>query len=315
MSNAGADPTHPSPIPPFGSGAPLPVVIDTDTYNEVDDQFAVTYAMLRSDRIDLQACYAAPFQNKRSQSPADGMQRSYQELLTVYQHMGRPSEGHVFRGSDAWMKDTGKPIKSEAVRDLIDRAMKRDPRKDGPLYVVCIAALTNLASALRIEPRINEHIVVIWLGGHPLNWPTAREFNLEQDLASTRTVLECKAPFVYVPCKNVAEHLRTSLPELAAHVRGCGAIGEYLYESVREYLGEKPGLSRSIWDVAAVAVLLEPALVPLRAAKLPALRDDMTWDLSRLGRTIHEATDARRDLIFSDLFARLAHVQDAVPAR
>ncbi len=313
MSNASDGSRHPSPIPPFGSGAPLPVVIDTDTYNEVDDQFAVTYAMLRGDRIDLQACYAAPFENKRSKGPGDGMHLSYEELLKVYQHMGRPGKGHVFRGSDAWLKDTGKPIESDAVRDLIDRAMKRDP-KDGPLYVVCIAAITNLASALLIEPKIAERIVVIWLAGHPFSWPTAKEFNLEQDLPASRLVLECQAPFVYVPCKNVAEHLRTSLPELAAHVRGCGGIGEYLYESVREYLGEKPGLSRSIWDVAAVAVLLEPQFVPLRPAKIPTLCDDFSWDYSRMGRTVHEAVDARRDLIFSDFFARLAQVQDAVQA-
>lgn len=36
-------------------------VIDSDTYNEVDDQFAISYALLSPDRIDVEAVYAAPF--------------------------------------------------------------------------------------------------------------------------------------------------------------------------------------------------------------------------------------------------------------
>ena len=35
-------------------------ILDTDTYNEIDDQFAITYAMLADD-IDLLALTAAPF--------------------------------------------------------------------------------------------------------------------------------------------------------------------------------------------------------------------------------------------------------------
>ncbi|MDR1949972.1 MAG: hypothetical protein LBQ38_11320 [Spirochaetaceae bacterium] len=36
------------------------VVIDTDAYNEVDDQFAITWALRSTDRIDVEAVYAAP---------------------------------------------------------------------------------------------------------------------------------------------------------------------------------------------------------------------------------------------------------------
>ena len=47
----------------------LRVVIDTDTYNEIDDQFALVYALFSPDRIGLEAIYAAPFTNDRAADP------------------------------------------------------------------------------------------------------------------------------------------------------------------------------------------------------------------------------------------------------
>ncbi|MER8428187.1 hypothetical protein [Mesorhizobium sp. M1403] len=56
-------------------------VLDTDTYNEIDDQFAVVQMLLSADRLDLQAIYAAPFHNARSENPGHGMELSYDEIL------------------------------------------------------------------------------------------------------------------------------------------------------------------------------------------------------------------------------------------
>ena len=59
---------------------PVRMVLDTDTYNEIDDQFAVVYALI-SPELDVQAVYAAPFHNNRSSGPGDGMEKSYEEIL------------------------------------------------------------------------------------------------------------------------------------------------------------------------------------------------------------------------------------------
>jgi hypothetical protein len=59
------------------------MVLDTDTYNEVDDQFALAYAFLSKEKVQLEAVYAAPFLNSRSKSPADGMEKSYEEILRL----------------------------------------------------------------------------------------------------------------------------------------------------------------------------------------------------------------------------------------
>ena len=39
----------------------VPVVLDTDTANEIDDQFAVVHALLSQDRLQLEAIYATLF--------------------------------------------------------------------------------------------------------------------------------------------------------------------------------------------------------------------------------------------------------------
>ena len=59
------------------------VVIDTDTFNEVDDQFAVSYALLKPERFEILALHAAPFFNPNSSSAGDGMEKSYQEILKI----------------------------------------------------------------------------------------------------------------------------------------------------------------------------------------------------------------------------------------
>ena len=41
----------------------IDVVLDTDAYNEIDDQFALAYLIKSDEKLDLQAIYAAPFYN------------------------------------------------------------------------------------------------------------------------------------------------------------------------------------------------------------------------------------------------------------
>ena len=59
------------------------VVLDTDTYNEIDDQFAISYMLKCSDMLNVKGICAAPFYNDRSKSPKDGMLRSYNEILKL----------------------------------------------------------------------------------------------------------------------------------------------------------------------------------------------------------------------------------------
>ena len=79
---------------------PVDVVLDTDTYNEIDDQFAVSYLICSAEKLHLQAIYAAPFFNEKSTGPADGMEKSYQEILNILTLMGKDElKKRVYKGS------------------------------------------------------------------------------------------------------------------------------------------------------------------------------------------------------------------------
>ena len=52
------------------------MVLDTDTYNEIDDQFAVVQALLSPDQLAVEAIYAAPFYNIRSSGRATAWRKA-----------------------------------------------------------------------------------------------------------------------------------------------------------------------------------------------------------------------------------------------
>ena len=79
------------------------MVLDTDTYNEIDDQFALTYALLSPDKLSVEAIYAAPFHNSRSNGPGDGMEKSYEEILRLLEFLGRSAHGFAYRGSTEYL--------------------------------------------------------------------------------------------------------------------------------------------------------------------------------------------------------------------
>ena len=94
-------------------GGKIRMVIDTDTYNEVDDQFALVYALLSPEAVKIEAIYAAPFHNEKSNGPGDGMERSYQEILRLMKLMGHANLSTTQRYLHT---DAGR--KAEAVKAL-----------------------------------------------------------------------------------------------------------------------------------------------------------------------------------------------------
>lgn len=332
-------------LPPKGK---IKMVLDTDTYNEVDDQFALSYALRSTERLDVQAVYAAPFSSDffsnlmktdgvkipMVSDMQEGLELSYQEILKIYRILGIDSAGKVFRGSGSYMKKPGEPVESEAARDLVKRAMECD----GTLYVAAIGEITNVASAILMEPEIIRKIVIVWLSGQPLDWPHAVEFNLGQDVLASQTILDSGVPLVLVPCMTVASHLTTTSAELNEKLNGKSDIGSYLSdivisqlspqaadnmlslfkdtylkgvddygESIRDEIPfQAMAPSRIIWDISVIGYLVNPNWCPSALAPTPFLTEALKWrqdpgrHLMRLCRFVY------RDGIFGDMFHKLS---------
>lgn len=284
------------------------VVIDTDTYNEIDDQFALAYLIRSEEKLDLKAIYAAPFHNLHSQGPADGMEKSYQEILKVLRLMGEEKYVEVTcKGSDAYLPDESTPVNSPAARDLVRRALLQEEGK--PLYVVSIGAITNIASAILLEPAIIRKIVVVWLGGNAPFWPDNREFNIYQDVAAARVVFGSGVPVVQLPCQGVVSSFSTTGPELTHWLKGKNALCDYLVENtVREaaFNGQEGCWSRVIWDVTAVAWLLEDRFMRDCIQPIPIPEYDDKWGFDMTRHFYKYVYWINRDALFGDLFQKLS---------
>jgi len=287
---------------------PADVVLDTDTYNEIDDQFALSYLLFSGDKLRTRAVYAAPFFNAKSVSPKDGMEKSYDEILNVLNICGRADlQKRVCKGSSKYLPDEKTPVESDAARDLVKRALEHSP--ENPLYVLAIGAITNVASALLLKPEIKNNIVIVFLGGNAAFWPPNPEFNLMQDVAAGRVVFGSGAPLVQLPCMGVVSHLTTTEPELRHHLKEKSPIGDYLYgitcKEVNEYGGGR-AWSRVIWDISTVAWLLSDDFVldALAPAPVPTYDHGYVHDPRR--HLMKIAYYVNRDLIFADLFNKLA---------
>ena len=284
------------------------VVIDTDTYNEIDDQYALSYLIKSDEKLDLKAIYAAPFFNEKSTGPADGMEKSYREIMNVLTLLEREDlKEHVYRGSTEYLPSETEPVISDAAKDLAERAMNYT--EEHPLYVVAIAAITNVASALLLNPDIKNRIVLIWLGGNATNWPDNKEFNLYQDVAGARIVFGCGVPLVQLPCMGVVSAFTTSGPELEYHLRGKNKLCDYLVNVTTTEAAAcngGPVWTRPIWDVTAVAWLLDGDFEEdcLIHSPIPEYDNRYAFDNNR--HFIKYVYHIKRDKLFADLFAKLS---------
>tara|TARA_Y100001970_G_scaffold93702_1_gene118122 strand:+ start:4388 stop:5299 length:912 start_codon:yes stop_codon:yes gene_type:complete len=281
----------------------LRVVMDTDAYNEIDDQFAIAQMMLSPERLSVEAIYAAPFHNYRSKNPGDGMEQSYEEILRLLDRLKIDAEGLVYRGVDQYVGPKKKYKDAPAVDNLILRARAGSPKN--PLYVIAIAAISNVISAILKAPDIIDRIVVVWLGGHSINWPHTREFNLKQDIGGAQALLDSGAPVVLVPCMGVTSHLHSSVPEIERYVEPQGEIGAFLAKRFKKYSDNHKGWSKEIWDMGAVAWVLSEKWAPSCIISSPILTEQSTWSFDHSRHPVRYIYQIDRDAIMKDFFEKL----------
>ena len=316
--------------PPAGR---VPVIIDTDTANEIDDQFALAWAALAPERIELLAVLAEPFSfgHRRAalgrelkdpapfNPPGVGMARSHAEALRILALLPGCAGIPVLRGSAGYLASADRPHDSEAARHLVACAMAQSD--DAPLVVLALGCVTNIASALLMEPRLVQRLVVVWTSGWPSHAPHVNaSLNLEQDVHATRVLLDSGVPLVYLPGFHVGAQLRLSLPEVERWVKGQGAIGDALHHLfTHNPLWELQGIdsffahSWVMWDLICVAWLLNADWVPSTVVPTPRLGNDLRWVHDPQRPLMREGHGVRRDAIFVDFLGRLARAAGARP--
>lgn len=240
--------------------------------------------------------------------PDEGAELSHREILTIFEKCGVDATDKVFRGSPGYLGSLDAPIESEAARFIIEQARQR---QDGPVYVLAMGALTNIASALLMAPDIRDNVVIVWTAGFPSYAPYSNvpSLNLVQDRLASRFLFECNVPIVYLPGYHVGTQLKISLPEMERFVKGRGPIGDYLFHlythnPLHDMFAIQAPERKTwvIWDMINVAWLFADSYVTTAVQPCPRLDEELYWRPREDAPTMLEAYDINRDAIFEDFF-------------
>ena len=279
----------------------LNVILDTDTYNECDDQFALAYMLKSQDVFNVEAITVAPYSHKNiNVSVKEGQTLSYNEILKISNWVDFDTTNKVFKGSTDYMIN-GYDESNSAVNKIIEIALKNDKT-----YIMAIGAITNVALAIKKEPNIIDKIEVIWLGGHSFLQKDNLEFNFRQDIEAVKTVFESKVKLTVIPCKNVASNLRTSIYELNYYLKDKSELCNYLID--RFYNDSYHGIQerRVIWDISVIAYLINRNWFKEEMISCPTINDDTTYSKTQDRHKITIVNDLDADKIYADLFKKLS---------
>jgi purine nucleosidase len=298
------------------------VIIDNDFSGDPDDLFALVHHVL-SPSIEIPLIIASHLSVGDEWDPSDRQASNAKaradETLGI---MGLEGRFKVVEGSNSGLKDRRSPQFSEAATAIVTEAQRDDER---PLYVVCGAGLTDLASAYLMEPSIAKRLVVIWIGGpeYPDLAPTMPEaekyeYNQRIDPLSVQVVFnDSDLDLWQVPRSSYRECL-ISFAELITKIKPKGAIGQFLYDNIVRIYKWRNDLSRSIGETY---ILGDQPLVTLTALQAsfhptpssstyvtrpaPIVNDGGSYDENPTGRPIRVYTHTDVRLTFQDLFEKL----------
>ena len=181
---------------PVGAGTPaaIPTYFDADTANEIDDFYAVYRAMIAPELCVLGVSSIGFSSSRDFGSTTRQSQQFNEEILLL---LGARTVAHPL-GALRAMPDRFTPVDSAAARDIIAKAKSIDgPQK---LRVYATGALTNIASALLLEPSIVGKISVFIIGPSLRSGKIAFEdFNSKGDTAAAMMIMESNVHLNLMP--------------------------------------------------------------------------------------------------------------------
>ena len=184
------------------------VIVNTDAKNEADDQYCIVQALL-SPSFELAGLIPAHFGTRRN---TRSMEESREEIDLLLKLMNLTGKVTVANGAPTALPDDKTPVPSEGAELIIREAMKDDDR---PLHVAFLGPLTDMASALLMEPKIaSRNVRVVWIGGG--RWPVGgSEFNLSNDIHAANVVFRSSVELWQLPM-TIYQMIAVSYAELEA---------------------------------------------------------------------------------------------------
>ncbi|MDF1575595.1 MAG: nucleoside hydrolase [Bacteroidales bacterium] len=302
----------------------IPVIFDTDANNELDDQHALAYLLLNDQTFNVLGITVNATYN------GGNIEEHMKEAQRVVDLVGWKGKVPVIRGANSNFQEISEQLGqevfdgSEAVNFIVQEAMKN---RDEPLVLLAVGKLTNVALALEKEPSIAKTIRIVWLGS---NYPAPGEYNQDNDIAAMNYLLDLEVPFEMVTVRygesSGTAAVKAKRKNIYVRMPGLGPVvekpvtgrhggtftcfGDYSVDLFRHITELEDGCFRSLFDMAAVAIVKNPAWATAVETPCP-IYNHREWidqpDNSRM-ITIWENFDA--EAIMDDFYATLEKVAE-----
>lgn len=241
------------------------IIIDSDSGNEIDDLYAIARAII-SPELDVIGLTSAQwsFHPQAGDSSVEVSQRLNVQLL---KDLGRLDIPHPIGAAEMlryWNEPEAQP--SPAAKFIIEKA--KNLKNGKKLNVVTLGAMTNVASAVIMDPKIASRlrIYAMALKYDPRTriW-NKNEFNVRNDLDAVDFLLNNPDIEMHIMTATTSENLRFNKSEVEKLMKGKGPAWDFLVERWNQKF---PANQECVMrDVSLIEALIDPELVK----EVPAL--------------------------------------------
>lgn len=235
------------------------VIIDADTGNEVDDLYAIVRGLVEPT-WDVVGLNSTQWQITHWNIHKT-MENSYRLNTMLVAYLGLNEEIRVNKGAEQRLFDWGKKEQpSTSALEIIKHA--HNMPEGEKLYVVALGALTNVASAILMDPTITDKIVLYWLGtkyNFEEGYLTKMDFNCVMDIQAVDVLMHSDVEWHIFPV-SLASQMTFDWDETKSCLEGKHEVFDFLLHRWYNHL-DNGRQTRVIWDLTIIDALIYPEKV------------------------------------------------------
>lgn len=298
----------------------LPVLLDTDANNELDDQHAMAYLFYNQDTFDIKGITV---NTTMGGGNIDAQYAEAERIMKLCAIDSIPLKKGADKSFAAIAPTIGSPdFDGHDAVDFIIQSAHENTR--GKLVLIAVGKLTNVALALKKDSTLADRLKLVWLGTH---YPDPGEYNLESDTTPVNYVIDSRVEMEIVTVrwgkktgtaavtlsKDDALKMLPGLgPKNVAPITGRHGgeftnLGSYLANLFEHIPYDQGHNGRALFDMAAVAIVKHPSWAENVTIPAPKLVNGKWVERPGNTRTVKIWENFNRDAIIGDFFQSLGY--------
>lgn len=299
------------------------IIIDNDFGGDPDGLFELVHHLL-SPSVEIRGIIGSHLKPGDGFDPSKETASNARKKIEEVVGMMYPGKSFpVYQGSNNALENDSIPKQSDAANAIINEAMRNDTKL--PLYVVCGAGLTDLASAYLLKPEIASRLTLVWIGGPeytdlapPPPGYTSLEYNLGIDIKAGQVIFNKSAIPIWQVPRNAYRQVLMPYSSLILKVKSQGKIGDYLAGALERVMKMTAKFNLNIGETYVIGdsplVLLtalqssfeaDPSSSQYDLRPAPLINAQGLYEVNTSGRNIRVYTALDVHLLFEDFYSKL----------